>query len=570
MKVDYLLLWARKISKIENYIPIAVFLCFLLFSCHSCQLWETDRWKAPRFVKEWEIKEIIPGLATQIVSMTANKNGVFALVKSLETKYLPPPIITKKASEMTEKEKEDFFYQYQFFSGSVMQKMSKQEKDELINFLIKYFMLPRKVNEITEREREEIINFVIRHKETKDTEINIRLFREGLQKEGRDKYIERFYENIQKAVREDVEHFSVQQYDFEGNFINQWPEANKLSLPNQLRAGLKPVFIYRSNVSGDKSEIDIRDHLIRPIFIDSDKSGNLYLADYKGNKILKFDKNGNVINLWWIEEPKKKEGYFEDLGSHCGFFLSEDRLYLIAKGYDRQIGSGPLISEFDLSGRLIRRKTIKPPKVPEREGFEGKSIPNKKEDGQVGGIIADNEGNLYLFSPDSTVLMLDHEWNEKGYIETILKEGFEKPKPVYSSDYKREVTYRDWLPKDESFRSFSSDKFSWIEGQPWLYFANGIYWSPDETIYVTFIGMKPFGVIDAMIFNKKGKMVAYWKRDQKSYSPWFEKLTDYQKLVTTEIWTEMAFYDNHIFIGRSFWAGTPGKEGHTVIQMFAR
>jgi hypothetical protein len=504
--------------------------------------------------------------------MTANKNGVFALVKSLETKYLPPPIITKKASEMTEKEKEDFFYlKNKFLSGSAILRMTKEENDRLIDFIITHFIPFRHVSEMAEKEKQKIIDFIVLYKEKMEpNDINMKLFKDYLHREGRDKYIDSISNNIRESVRKEIYHYRLQHYDLEGNFIKQFPEGNKLSLPEQLKTGLKPIFVPHHNVSAEKTEIDIRDYLISPLIIGSDESGNLYLADYKGNKVVKFDKNGNVINLWWIEQPKGKTGYYEDLGSHNGLFLLGDKLYLISYGYDRQIGSGPLISEFDLSGRLIRRKTIKPPKVPEREGFEGKSIPNKKEDGQVGGIIADNEGNLYLFSPDSTVLMLDHEWNEKGYIETILKEGFEKPKPVYSSDYKREVTYRDWLPKDESFRSFSSDKFSWIEGQPWLYFANGIYWSPDETIYVTFIGMKPFGVIDAMIFNKKGKMVAYWKRDQKSYSPWFEKLTDYQKLVTTEIWTEMAFYDNHIFIGRSFLAGTPGKEGHTVIQMFAR
>jgi len=502
--------------------------------------------------------------------MTANKNGVFALVKSLETKYLPPPIITKKASEMTEKEKDEFFYRYQFFSGSLMAKMTKEEKNELIEFLMKFFMFSRKASEMTERDKEEIINFVIRHKETKDTEINIKLFREGLRKEGRDKYIDRFYENIQKSVRKDVEHYIVQHYDFEGNFIKQFPEGNKLSLPEQLRTGLKPIYVPHHNGSGKKTEIDIRDYLISPLIIGSDEPGNLYLADYKGNKVIKFDMDGNAINLWWIEQPKGKTGYYEDLGSHNGFFVLKERLYLISKGYDRQIGSGPVISEFDLNGRLVRRKTIKPPRVPEREGFAGKSIPHKKEDGQVGGMIADNEGNLYLFSPDTTILMIDHQWNERGSIETILKEGFEKPKPVYSSDHKRDVTYKDWLPGGESFSNFSSEKYSWIEGQPWLYFANAIYCSPDETIYVTLVGMKPFGVIDAMIFNKKGKMIGYWKRDQKSYSPWFTTLTDDQKSVTLERWAEMAFYGDHIFIGKSFWAGTPGKERRTVIQRFAR
>lgn len=557
----------KKNYSITNWLPVAFFLCLLIF---SCQLKQKDNWNPPEFVKEWEIEETIPGLKPYIVSITANQHGVFALIRMIEAKYSPPPNITKKASEMTEEEKEEIFYQYPFFSASILQKMTKGEKDELIGFFIKYFMPPRKANEMTEGEKEDIINFVMQHKETKDTEINIKLFREGLKKKGRDKYIDGFYENIQKAIRRDIEHYRILQYDFEGNFVTQWPEGNKLTLSDQLKAGLKPLFISRHNIPEEKPEIDIRGYLVKPLIIASDGSGNIFLADYQGNKIVRFDRDGNVINLWWIEQPKAREGFYEDLDSHHGLFLSGDRLYLVSQGYDNQFGSGPRISEFGLDGKLLRRKTIKPPKVPGREGVSGKKTSSHNEDGEVNGIIVDAEGNLYLFSPDTTILMLDREWNEKGQIETILSKGFEKPRPIYSPDLKREVTYRDWLSKDESFEDFSSDQYSWIETRPWFYFANGMHQGPDGRLYVTMTGMKPFGVIDAMIFDKRGKMVGYWKRDQKSYLPWFEALTDFEKSSTTETGSEMAFHGNQVFIGKNFYAGTSGSRRHTVIQKFAR
>ena len=52
----------------------------------SCQSPEVNKWTPPKFVKEWEIREIKPGIPHEIISMTANKNGLFVLVKAKETK----------------------------------------------------------------------------------------------------------------------------------------------------------------------------------------------------------------------------------------------------------------------------------------------------------------------------------------------------------------------------------------------------------------------------------------------------------------------------------------------------
>ena len=80
-------------------------MCFLVsVALSSCQASEKNKWTPPKFVKEWEIKEIKPDQLHHIISMTANKNGVFVLVKAEERKYTLP----KKLSEMTEKEKKKF------------------------------------------------------------------------------------------------------------------------------------------------------------------------------------------------------------------------------------------------------------------------------------------------------------------------------------------------------------------------------------------------------------------------------------------------------------------------------
>lgn len=40
----------------------------------SCQPSEKNKWTPPKFVKEWEIKEIKHGLPHHIISMTTNMN----------------------------------------------------------------------------------------------------------------------------------------------------------------------------------------------------------------------------------------------------------------------------------------------------------------------------------------------------------------------------------------------------------------------------------------------------------------------------------------------------------------
>ena len=369
--------------------------------------------------------------------------------------------------------------------------------------------------------------------------------------------------------KEEINHYSVQYYDFNGNFIKEWPKDNKLEISNELRNKTGVISI---NTKNGGKQIDSRYELINPLYIASGDQGYIFLADYEGNKIVKFDLDGNVINLWQIEQKETLAGNFDRLSHNRGLFVTNNSLYIVSEGFDRKAVSVFRISEYDLDGNLKREKTIKPPKVAARVPIIDKKIPLLKTETEVTDIIVDKDGNLYLRASDSAILKLDSQWNEKGYSKTVLEEGFEKPKPVYDPDQKREIRYDEDLFKviGGSLRGFSTDKASWIENGPGPYYANNIVLSPKEDMYVSFIGSKPFGVIDAMIFNKQGEMIGYWKHDKKSYSGWFEKLTDIQKLETMDTVLDVAFYGKDIFIGRTLQEGKATRSYHSVIQKFVK
>ena len=107
------------------------------------QIFSWGYWMKPRFDQEWQIKEIEPGFKHQIVSMTANKYGLFVLVKSIGDKVSPLEL-TKKAEEMTKKEREDFIYEHRIignvFSENVISLMNDKEKIHTINFVIQHFL----------------------------------------------------------------------------------------------------------------------------------------------------------------------------------------------------------------------------------------------------------------------------------------------------------------------------------------------------------------------------------------------------------------------------------------------
>src|SRR4030042_1954451 len=86
--------------------------------------------------------------------------------------------------------------------------------------------------EIPATEKNEIIiEFLLRLEQKKEPETNKNTFKGIVEKEGKDRFLDRITENIRTAVREETHYFSIQHYDSQGNLIGQWPEENKLNLP---------------------------------------------------------------------------------------------------------------------------------------------------------------------------------------------------------------------------------------------------------------------------------------------------------------------------------------------------
>lgn len=546
-----------------------VLLAFLLVPIMvSCSGEDQKRWVPPKFVKEWEIREIKPGARHRILSMTATEKGLFVLVNATETRYLPPRT-PKPVSEMTEKEKKEFIQRYvagKSLSSSAASKLTGEERDEYIEFIIRYFFPPRQANEMSEADKKIIMNVFERFTLAKEDIQNISLFKKLLQEKPMDWHIDLASNSISKANMELIDHYCIQHYDSDGNFVTQWPDDNRLEIDNKLKDKLKPVVIRRHDGYGDVVEVDSRESLIKPLRMASDYLGNIFVVDYAGGKIVKFDSKGVVLALWWIEKGDEVSSI------HRGIAVYKDKLLVMLRGYSKKYHFCPELREYTLEGRLKRRRAMEPPKVPARMPITGARVPFLKEEGNIAGIGVDSAGGIYLFVEGNTVVVLDEVWNKKKEFRTVLKKGFESPGRFYDPDRRREIAYEELMLKDValSLRKFTSEKLSWIENQPGYYYANDVHVSPKDEVYVSFLGMKPFGVIDAMIFDKTGEMMGYWKHQKKSYGQWFEQLSDIERIEAFDDELSLAFYGNDVFIGRTLHEARGSTKIHHLVQKFTR
>ncbi len=316
--------------------------------------------------------------------------------------------------------------------------------------------------------------------------------------------------------------------------------------------------------------VDSREFLIMPSIIVSDPKEKIYVVDYDGNKIVKFDPDGTVLGLWWLTE--KGSASFRLLGSNSGAAVRNERLFLALEGYSKKYFEAVELREYSLDGKLRRKRVLEPPKAPARMPLTGAKVPFLKEETNVNGIGVDSSGRIYLFAHGNVVVALDENWQKKKEFHAVLKKGFESPGKFYEPDRRREIAYEELMLKGVgvSLRQFTSDKLSWVESSPGYCFADNIFVSPRDDIFISFVGMKPFGVIDAMLFDKTGKMIGYWKHKKKSYSEWFEKLSDMDKIETMDEKLAMAFYQDHVFVARTLHEGRAGITIHNVVQKFTR
>ncbi len=167
---------------------------------------------------------------------------------------------------------------------------------------------------------------------------------------------------------------------------------------------------------------------------------------------------------------------------------------------------------------------------------------------------ANNEGNIYLLrfrniADEPTIIKLTPEWKERSF-EVILKKGFEPP---------RIKNY------EKFFKKFDSCQLSWVDSEPGLYFPSSLL-IDGKNIYVTFLGSKPFGQIDAVIYDKKGKTVGYWKQEARSHMDWFKRIGADTEVVDTSL--SLAQHGSSIFIGRAMKIRTGAFYTKSIIQRF--
>jgi hypothetical protein len=490
---------------------VGIAVAVLAFSSSYGKSGSGKKWTQPKFVKEWEIKDI-QGLRPNIISTTATKKGIYVLVSIRKTDTLQP----KRISEMTKGEisREKTFY-------------GKNLTDE-----------------------------------------------ERLKKPGRN--IEEFW-------------YYVQQYNYEGAFIKQWPDNNKVQLTDELRSKTKKIGVSVYNErSSEMDDIDSRDCLVEPLKITADDSGNLYLADYTGNKVVKFGPNGDVLNVWWIKAPNTEYTIYNDLSGCSGICVAGNKLYLISNGYKEDyVGYLPNLAIYDLNGRLLESRLLPSPRVPlfNNELLGGAAAPILKQDGQVHEVRVDSQGNIYLLAGDGDkywlVEVYDKNYKKLKKFEPVIKEGLDTGIMVYNPKTKQNEKYKKFVvfPKTLGFNSHDScGTLTDVR----LYPISNLYLSPDEEIVVTYAGQKPFGTINALIYNKDGRKLGYWKDTTKSYSDWFKNLTEYGKHKSFDLSFEMAFQGDRMVVGRTIaYDDSPTPETtmfgsqsvgvrHPIIQIFER
>jgi hypothetical protein len=155
------------------------------------------------------------------------------------------------------------------------------------------------------------------------------------------------------------------------------------------------------------------------------------------------------------------------------------------------------------------------------------------------------KGIWYIQDSDVKVSILDSNWKEKGEMRTVLHNGFDK------------------LPL------FSTSILSWVETTPLYYYADRIRFSPKGDIWVSFVGAKPLGVIDAVMFDKNGAITGYWKQEKKSHSAWFDRLTHSQKRDLMDEELDIGFSGDRVIIGRLLQGGGNAVGSrHSIIQMY--
>lgn len=580
---------------------------FLLAIVSFLPLWGqaavANEWTPPRFVKEWEVKEIKPGLYPwdhRVLSMTANKHGVFVLVEareevieSFDEVWAKTPAaererlvqgvsrtvfgfdIPSREDEMAMAEHIKQFPDYaKYIKLGVI---PEEEKEEMKKFIRKYFIPPEKVLSLPELERQKVLDYINEKRDKYYPERdNLEFLKKDIERMGRDAYLKQKSERIRKYSRNEIFHYRIQRYDADGRFISEWPKDNRLKLSEEMKKRMPPDFILLGG--GREGTMDTRESLFGPGVLASDGKGDLYLADYGGNKVVKFDASGNVLGIWKIY-PRHRGTGIE--GIERGMSVVGNRVYVSYMGFGhptlRHLYATVTVTT--LGGVFVGKKEFLRPKVP---GVFVYSYPARKipfaeaEFATAEDMAVDRDGNFFFLLNLITVAKYGKDTQLLKAFEPILKEGFDTGVTVVDPKTQKRVPYERWAVP--LLGRFDSQRGSGFQLEKRLYTLGKLYISPRDELFVTFVGSKPFGVMNAVIYDREGRYLGYWKAERKSMGAWFEGLAEFEKLSTKEMEVSLAFEGESIFVaktiefspGSTYGKGSGGRVLNSVVQRFDR
>jgi hypothetical protein len=323
----------------------------------------------------------------------------------------------------------------------------------------------------------------------------------------------------------ETDYYGILHYDFEGNFIRQLPDKG----------------------------IEFKN----PIKILTDSSNNIYTADYKSNEVIKFNPDGVLQNRWRLLPHKQiGEGFI-----FKGVTIDNNDHVLIVGQGDLLIT--PKLFEYDTNGELINSKELKSDVEVNAELSKIQSAHQMKIE-RIVDIEVDDKSNIFLLELKyehvgitPTLIKLNPEWIEGNKTTVVLKNVFDASKLRQF-----EKTMKNALPW---LKSFDSTMLSWIDTGPGLYFASNLFFD-GKYLYVLFLGSKPFGIIDAAIYNTEGKIVGYWKQDSRSNMEWYKSLGKDIEVVDYNL--SLSQYGESLFIGRTMHIRKGAFYEKSVIQRF--
>jgi len=319
------------------------------------------------------------------------------------------------------------------------------------------------------------------------------------------------------------ESYGIQHYTLEGDFVRQW--------------------------DGEASSEKLR----KPSGLASDRSGNIYVADYGVNKIKKFSAQGKFLTTWKID-PEREENAEIDIMAVSGFAVFQDK-YVYAVDIDdlgvvKYDTAGKFLGRFELMKEFwIKRGPVEELLLLSDSPFEGGS----PELFFISELTVDQNGELFLFDMRLNVVChLDSKGMLKRWYPVVLNDGFDLDlNPILWKEL-----------QEDGMKNFST---AWFDPHIPLYVPAYIACS-GKLVFVTLGCIKPFGIVDAVVLNPSDGTLSYFKQKNWSTLKEFQEKTGE---LPNDLRTPVTFFDRYLFLGRTAAIKQKATDrNYSVVQKF--